>query len=100
MSTDADRAATMAWLRAQGDDRACDLIEAAIADAVTQRHLHAVPGLIALMCSFDPHRAGRLRAQLLDACDGRIRPNPLTVSATIGHNSPHDRHVGTPPRTP
>lgn len=67
-----ERAETMAWLRFLGDEKAGDLIEQAIGDAIQQRELDAVPGLLALMCSFDPHRAERLHRTLLDATRGRI----------------------------
>ena len=69
---ESERIATRDWLDSLGDSAACQVIEAGIATAVEEGDLEAVPSLLILMCRYDPHRAERVRQQMLDATKGRI----------------------------
>jgi hypothetical protein len=55
--TQADRDATRAWLDSLGPDGACQAIEDCIGSAIGSGDLEAVPGLLVLMCRYDPMRS-------------------------------------------
>lgn len=60
------------WLNSLAPADACDKIEDCIFAAVAAHDVEAVPGLIVLMCRYDPHRADRLRTTLLEATKGKV----------------------------
>jgi hypothetical protein len=61
-----------AWLDGLAPSEACDQIDESIAMALRERRLDAVPGLLILMCRYDPRRAERTRAAMLSVTEGRI----------------------------
>lgn len=54
-----------AWLDSLDPAQACTRIEETIAAALHDRDLQVVPGLLVLMCRYDPHRAAAVRDTML-----------------------------------